>query len=157
MEIKMSKLNDLKRAREVMDSLCRALDAQSWNYNRDDEELVVECGAKGKDLPMPAYFAVNPEFCLVKLSSYLPFEVPEENRVDMAIAVSIVNYRLANGFFDFDIKTGHLYFRMTNSYLESDLGEDIFIYMLFCSLDIVEEYNDKFYGLVTGRETIDNF
>ena len=50
-----------------------------------------------------------------------------------------------------------MFFRMTNSFMESKLGEEAFAYMLFCSCQVIDEYNDKFLMLAKGMVSIEQF
>ncbi len=137
--------------------LCRMLDGQNWKYDKDDAELKIECGAVGEDLPMPVTIKVRPDRQIVLLLSYLPIEVPDDKRLEVAAAISIVNYRLINGCFEFNISNGRLYFRMTNSFMDSTLSEETFRYMLFVSLQTIDDYNDKLEALVNGKIDVSAF
>ncbi len=147
----------LAQAKEVFETLCRTLDNHEWKYSKDEEKLSIECGAQGEDLPMNLTLKVDAERSLVMLLSHIPFPIPEDKRLDVAIAVSAVNNRLVDGSFDYDITKGNMFFRLTNSYLESVLGEDVIAYMLFCSCQTIDEYNDKFLMLAKGIISVEQF
>lgn len=153
----MADAQDMKRAQDTFATLCRTLDGESWKYDKDEENLTIECGAQGEDLPMPITIRVRPDRQLVWLLSYLPFEVPEEKRLEVAAAVSIVNFRLINGNFEYNIKNGRLYFRMSNSFIDSTLSPETFKYMLYCSCATIDDYNDKFEALAKGQLTVEAF
>ena len=89
--------------------------------------------------------------------SRFPFDIPEDKRVDAAIAVCVANYYLVDGSFDYDITEGTITFRLTSSYRESSLGEDLFEYMIMCSAATVDAYNDKFFMLAKGMMTVQQF
>lgn len=153
----MADAQEMKRAQDTFAMLCRMLDGQNWKYDKDDAELKIECGAVGEDLPMPVTIKVRPDRQIVLLLSYLPIEVPDDKRLEVAAAISIVNYRLINGCFEFNISNGRLYFRMTNSFMDSTLSEETFRYMLFVSLQTIDDYNDKLEALVNGKVDISAF
>lgn len=153
----MAKEKPLQQAQITFDTLCKALDENDWYYTKDEEKLSIECGAQGDDLPMEITVTVDAERMLVILLSHMPFKIPEEKRVELAVAVSIVNSKLIDGNFDYDVRTGHMVFRMTSCFLESLIGTEVFTYMLFCSCRIIDEYNDKFLMFVKGLITIDKF
>lgn len=153
----MAEAINLERAQAVYNSLCRKLDEINWRYTRHDENLSIDCDARGDDLPMSLVFRVNAEKSMLLLISRLPFTVPEDKRLDMAIASTVANYRLADGCFDYDIKSGNMYFRMTNSFVDSMPGGEVFTYMLFCSCGTIDEYNDKFLMLTKGYVSIEKF
>ncbi len=153
----MAELKNLEQAKDAFATLCRTLDKHEWSYNKDDENLSLKCGAQGDDLPMEFTIKVDADRMLVMLASHLPFVIQEDKRIDVAIAVSAVNNVLADGCFDYDIATGHLFFRMTNSFMESVLSEEVFAYLLFCSCHTIDEYNDKFLMLAKGMLSIEQF
>ena len=147
----------MERAAKVYETLCAALDSHNWKYKRDDENLKIDSAAQGDDLPMEFTIRIDAERQLILLLSHLPFVIAEEKRLDTAIAVSIVNNDLVDGSFDYDIAGGHMFFRMTSSFIESDIGNDLFTYMLMCSLHTIDEYNDKFLLLSKGAIGLDSF
>ncbi len=147
----------LRNAQAAYATLCSTLDSHDWHYSKDDENLKIECGAQGDDLPMKITIRVDAERQLVMLLSHLPFVVPADKRLDLAVAVSVVNDRLVDGSFDYDVKSGHMFFRMTNSILENDMGRDAFSYMLFCSCQTIDAYNDKFLMLAKDLMSLEKF
>lgn len=151
----MAELNQL--ALDTFATLCQALDNNDWKYKKDEEELVIECGAQGDDLPMDINIHVDAERNVVLLFSRLPFVIQEDKRLDVAIAVSAVNNVLADGCFDYDVTNGRMYFRMTNSFIESKLSQEVFAYMLYCSCQTIDEYNDKFLMLAKGMLDMEKF
>ncbi|MCM1364992.1 MAG: YbjN domain-containing protein [Faecalibacterium sp.] len=144
-------------ARKTFKTLCNFLDNDDWHYEKDEEKLTVECTARGDDLPIDYSIEIDAERELVFLLSRLPFKVSEDKRLDAAIAVSIINDRLANGCFDYNIKSGFLAFRMTNSFRDSELGEELFSYMIISSGITVDKYNDKLFMLSKGMLTLEKF
>ena len=153
----MSEEMNLAHAQKTFLKLCSALDKHNWKYTKNLEELRIDCGAQGEDLPMDIVIKVEAKRMIIALLSKLPFTVQDAARLDMAIAVSAVNYLLVDGSFDYNITNGSLFFRMTNSFLESEMGDDMFTYMLMCSCITIDEYNDKFLMLAKGLMTIDQF
>ena len=147
----------LARAQKVYQTLCAALDARNWKYKRDEENLRITCSARGDDLPMEINIAVDSNKQLIILLSHLPFIIPEDKRLDVAIATSVVNNKLVDGSFDYDITDGHMFFRMTSSFIESEIGNELFDYMLMCSCYTIDEYNDKFLMLGKGKMSIQDF
>lgn len=145
------------KAKEVFGVLCRALDAHEFHYQKNEEELTIECGAQGDDLPMEITMRVEAERHLILLLSHIPFVVAEDKRLEVAVAVSVINNRLVDGSFDFDIRDGHMFFRMTNSYLESKIGQDAFAYLLYCSCMTIDKYNDKLMLLAKGLISLEQF
>lgn len=144
-------------AKQTYDTLCAALDGENWKYRRDDDNFVVEYSVGGEDLPMGFTCRVDAEHQLVRLLSPMPLTVKEEQRLDVAVAVSLINDKLVNGCFDFNLLNGELCFRMCNSFCDSVLGAEVFLYMLAVSIHTVEQFNDKLFMLATGAVTIEKF
>lgn len=147
----------LERAQKVYETLCATLDKHEWHYQKNEERLSIECGAQGEDLPMEITIRVDTERQLIMLLSHLPFIISEDKRLDVAIATSIANNGLVDGSFDFDITDGHMFFRMTSSFIESDIGSELFTYMLMVSCHTIDEYNDRFLMLGKGMMSIKDF
>ncbi len=148
---------DMKKALEVYNTLCNMLDHKGWKYNKMEDELMIKSGVRGDDFPIDFYMRVNPRNEVVSFISLLPFTVAEDKRVDLAIAVCAANYGLVDGSFDFDISDGSIMFRLTSSYKDSALGEDLFEYMLMVSASTIDEYNDKFLMITKGMLPLDKF
>ena len=145
------------RAQDTFDTLCTALAENEWNYKKNEIELEIDCTAVGDDFPMDVNITVEADRQLIILISPLPFITPPEKRLDVAVAVTLVNNMLADGCFDYNIKSGRMFFRMTNSFMESDMSKDVFTYLLNVSFATVDMYNDKFYMLGKGMLSIDAF
>ena len=135
---------ELKQAKLVFQSLCEMLDGKNWHYEKNEEDFVIMCGARGEDLPIEIVVRVEPKRKIVSLISQMPFPVPEKRRTAMAIAVAQASSELVDGNFEFNYLTGDIFFRMTSSYFDSLIGKDMFEYMLACACYTIDEYNDKF-------------
>ncbi len=148
---------DMEKAKQVYQKLIAMLDARDWHYERDDEKMAVKAGIKGDDLPIHFTMSVRPDMEIVQIMSWMPFEVPEDKRVDIAIAVCVANYTLAQGCFDFSIENGNLLFRMTTNYMKSELSDDLLEHIIFLSAATVDRFNDKFFMVTKGMLSIDDF
>lgn len=152
----MAELNFAK-AQEVYNTLVSMLDHIGWTYDKDEENFVIKSGVKGDDLPVEFIVVVKPRNEVVQFISHLPFNIPEDKRIDAAIAVNVINWNLVDGSFDYKVTDGSILFRMTSSYRESTLGEELFKYMIMVASSTVDEYNDKFFMLAKGMISIQQF
>ena len=152
----MEEMN-MQKAKEVFDVLVRMLDTRDWKYEKHEEKLLIKSGIKGDDLPVEFIVVVKPRNEVVQFISMLPFNMPEDKRVDGAIAVCAANYGLVDGSFDYDLRDGEIIFRMTSSYRDSKLSEDLFEYMIMVAASTVDQYNDKFFMLAKGMMSIQQF
>lgn len=153
----MAEANEMALAKKVYDDLCASLDKREWHYQKHDEDLVVTCGVAGEDIPMQFVLIVDAERQLLRVLSRLPFTVPEDKRMELAIAACAASYGLADGSFDYDIAKGTIDFRLTASFRESKIGDGLFEYLIGCSSYTVDKYNDKFFALCKGLISINDF
>ena len=148
---------DMKKAVEVYDTLCSMLDNIGWKYDKVEEKLMVKSGVKGDDLPIDFLVVVKPRNQVVQFISSMPFNMPEDKRVEGALAICTANYGLVDGSFDYDLSDGQILFRLTSSYRESLLSEALFEYMIMVSASTIDKYNDRFFMLAKGMITLEQF
>ena len=153
----MSEELELQKARLVYNNLINMLNTRNWKYERHDDDLIIKSGIKGEDLPINFILLVKPQNQVVQFISSLPFNIPEDKRVEAAIAVCVANYGLIDGSFDYDVNDGEIRFRLTSSYRDSYLGADLFEYMIMCAASTVDDYNDRFFMLSKGMISIEDF
>lgn len=147
----------MKMGQNVYETICKMFDDRGFHYERHDEDLVITCTLNGEDIPMDMIFFVRAERQIVQLISPLPFKIPEEKTVDIALAVAHANDGLIDGSFDFDMNKGRIAYRLTASYIESILGKTLFEYMLMVTAHTVDDYNDKFMMIAKGMYTVEDF
>lgn len=148
---------NMEKAKEVYATLIRMLDGIEWKYEKHEDELLIKSGVRGDDLPIDFIMVVRPKNQVVQFISSMPFNMPEDKRVDGAIAVAVANYGLVDGSFDYDLRDGEIRFRLTCSYRESTLSEELFNYMVMVSASTVDNYNDKFFMISKGMMTVQQF
>ncbi len=153
----MSEEINMQKAKEVYGTLIKMLDTREWHYEKHEDKLLIKSGVKGEDLPVEFIVVVNPRNEVVQFISSMPFNMPEDKRIDGAIAVCVANYGLVDGSFDYDLRDGEIRFRLTTSYRESVLGEDLFEYMIMVAAATVDNYNDKFFMIAKNMMTVQQF
>ena len=151
----MADEKNVKSAYEVYQTLCTMLDDLNLKYSRDDESFAIQVGIQGEDFPVRMHIRVNPGKSLISVLSQLPFSVPEDKRIEMSVAVSMANYLLVDGSFDYNIGEGDILFRLTSSYLDSLIGKELLQYMLMVSYKTIDNFNDKFFMLMKEKMTLD--
>lgn len=150
----------LKQAKATFTTLCKHLDEKGWKYDvvdKAEDEFAIKSGVGTNDFPVEFIITVDAKTMLVSYLSILPFKAPEDKIVDMALATTAVNYRLADGSFDLGLETGSIIFRLTSSFRESLLGADLFDYMIIVATTTVDRYNDKFFMLSKGMMSFEDF
>ena len=153
----MSNEVNMELAKRTFDTLVNMFETRNLKYDKNEEELIVRSGIKGDDLPIDFIVVVKPRNEVVQFLSKLPFNMPEDKIIDGAIAASAANYGLVDGSFDYNVMDGSIIFRLTSSYRDSILSEDLFEYMIMVSAATIDEYNDKFFMLAKGMIDIQKF
>ena len=146
-----------ERAKYVFGLIRQMLDAHDWRYQPDEENLKIKTGARGDDLPMEMVLYVDEKLDRVQLISPLLFDVQEDKRLDMAIAICNCNNGMVQGCFDYDISDGSIFFRMSNSYADSTIDPELFYHMLMIACITVDQYNDQLMMLGKGIISIEQF
>lgn len=153
----MANDNKLENAMLAYRTICSALDARDWKYEKDTDKLLVHFGVNSEDLPMDFIIYADADRQLIRLLSFLPFKMSEEKRMVGAIATGAVNWKLADGSFDYDLSDGKIVFRMTASFWESTIGVGLISYLIDCACAMVDKYNDKFLAINKGVLSIQDF
>lgn len=134
------------------------LDSKDWHYEKDDEELNIKCITQGDDLPIPVRMFLDDERDVLRFCSTMPFKVPEDKRIEAAVAIAATNYGLINGSFDYDFRDGEVTFRMTTTYIgDTVLDETVIEYMLIVSAKTIDDYNDKLYMFCKGSLSLKEY
>lgn len=150
-----------QRAIEVYEQLCGMLDKMNFHYTKEgkdkDGDYLIHFAFSGDDLPMQFVMFMDVNRQLIRLMSKLPFAFSEGKRVDGAVVVSRANYKMVDGNFDYNFATGEIIFKITTSFLDSVIGEDLLLYMIRLGVSMVDEFNDKFYAIDRGEMTVEEF
>ena len=147
----------LTYAKLAYNTFCKALDDLGWRYNRHDDEFKIFYGVNGDDIKMNFLAIIDVDRQLIRLISLLPFEVNEDKRVECAVAVTAINYLLADGNFDCDVRDKHILFRLTATFRESIIDAELVKYLISISCNTVDRYNEKLAALNNGDITIGEF
>lgn len=147
----------LNQAKAVYQTFCEMLDQENWKYTKQEEEWKITTGARGEDLPIDLTINVDVKRSLLMIISPLPFKVPEDKRVELAAATCTVNSIFVNGYLDYDVAGGSLFFRIANSFLDSRIDAETCKYMLFCACSTIDDINDKLLMVCKGMLDLDKF
>ena len=142
-------------ARENMDVLCKALDAEGINYRKDEQKLTVHTAVKGKNTDILVAITLNPDFSVLSLLCPVNVEVPERYKKTFALATSRINFALLDGGYDYNVQSGAVMFRLSTCYEESVLSEEAFRYLLFTAFGTCDEYHAALKTVVERAMTPD--
>ena len=145
------------KALRVFETIVDNLNNHNMRFQKDEENLRIVLFATGDDLMMPILFEVLESRQVMRILSPMPFKMPEDKRIDGAVVVSIANYGIVNGSFDYDIRDGEIRFRCTTAYHDTEVSDEMITYMMAISLQTTDRYNDRFQDVALGKMDVDGF
>ena len=87
----MSEEQKIVAAKKVYDTLCATLDSMGWTYTKGNDDFSIKSVTRGDDLPIDFYIAADAERYTLMFISNLPFVVPEDKRMEIALAICMMN------------------------------------------------------------------
>ena len=140
----------LERAVNVYQRFVATLREKGWNFDAKDDDLVIVSSYQGDDFPINFIFHVDPDrecitFCSEKFAKF-----PDDKLSDAAYATAVANHGMTFGHFDLDLSDGSVFYAWSDSYIDSELGDGYFIFLLSIALSTVDRYNDRFIMLAKG-------
>jgi len=145
------------KAKEAYAAAIAALDGMNWTYDRDDENLAINTGAKGDDFPIRIIIRSLAESETLSIICPLGFDISEKARVEAAIAVTVANYGMIRGSFDYDFMDGEIRFRISAPFTGTELAPSLIELLILIAVQTVDEYNDKFFMISKGMLSIQDF
>ena len=146
-----------QRAKIVYDKVKAHLTNNDFKYECDDQKMTIVLRATGEDLPLLVFASVDANRQLIRILSPIPVKMPEDKRIEGAVASSVANYGIVAGNFDYDMSDGEIRFRVTQSFREGDVTDEIIHYMFSILFGTVDQYNDRFFMLAKGMMSLEQF
>ncbi len=146
-----------KLAQQVYQTVCTALDARKWKYQKAEEKLAVHFVVNGDSLPMSFIIVTDAERQMIRVMVPLQQKFREEKRLEGAIATCAANYGMVDGGFDYGLSDGQVIFRATASFRESIVGEGLIDYLIDLSCAMVDKYSADFLALDKGYLSLEDF
>ena len=78
-------------AQEIYQLFKDNLTSKNFKYDPHDDDLVISLTVRGENLPQQVLIRVIDDCKAVQILSVIPGKIPEEKRVDAAVAVSVAN------------------------------------------------------------------
>lgn len=150
-------MSDSAKAMRVYGMFKQHLTDHNFKFEARDAEMVLFLTVHGEDLPQPTIIRVMDDRDIVQILSPIPHRIPEDKRVDAAIAVSVANYGLINGSFDLDMNDGEIRYRVAQSFRDAELADTTVGYLLGVVFFTTDKYNDRFFMLGKGMMTLEQF
>ena len=143
-------------SKKIYNTLLEMLDSLSWSYKKKENDLKILTGYSSYDY-FPMDISVDCKAQVVSIICGLPFVVNEDNRAELAMAVTMANAAIVDGCFIYNILNGELSFKATIYFKDSDINPEALKYLLIVSCNTVDHYSSKL-QMVDNREmTLDQF
>lgn len=152
----MAEANMIK-AKQMYARVVEAFGGKGWRYQEHEDDLRVDISFGTDDLPVEMRVRIYPKIEAICVTAPMSFKMPEDKRLDGAIAVCVANYGLICGGFDYDINDGEISIRLSLLYTDTDVSCEAITDMIGLTVSTSDNYNDKFFMLAKGMMTIEDF
>lgn len=142
---------------QVYEMFKKYLQDHDFKFTPHDDKLLISLTVNGEDLPQPTIIHIHDDRKVIQVISPIPSHIPEDKRVDAAVAVAVANYGIMNGSFDLDMSDGEIRYRVAQGFMDIDVSEELIHYILAIVFLTTDKYNDKFFMLGKGMLTLDKF
>ena len=153
-EKKALKEKKVKEAQTILQTTLDFLNEENFHFEQT-EDYEIHFTVKGDDLPMELYINIDVDREVIRLFSVLPFKINPDNYSLMAEGTVAINDHLVNGNFDLNKDHMMMSFRMAQTYRDSLISKSVIAYILYTSLNTMDDYNDKLFMLNKGKCTLD--
>lgn len=126
------------------------LDAEEWTYQVDDERPVISAGFTGNSGEWRV-FLVATEDGVVIVDSVLSQLIPEERRVEVAHLLTLANFGMRVGGFQFDFSDGEVRFHSGIDLEGTHLTELMFKNLLFTNLATMDRHFHAIMSVTYGN------
>lgn len=144
-----------KKAKEMLDTFCRALDRKKIDYITHEAGLSVRFPAEGEHYAGELEFLVDSRREQVVLYAPFPFTVRAVRRLDMAVAVCALSYGFLTGTLDYDLRKGQIRYRATAYYTDSRMDVGFFMEMIDYAIHFSDGCIQKLKALNDGTVTVE--
>ena len=144
-------------SQSAFEAICFAMTNLKWDYSRNSSGLQVESRIWGNDIPMDIVVAVDAENAMIKVRSELPFEVKENENINISLAVSMINVNLEYGSFKYSSAEKKVWFAINYRFIGCEMSISVFEQILQYAVEMIDDYNDKLLLLSDSLMSLDEF
>ena len=146
------------KAKKIYNSLVKSLKEIEWNFSQNDEGLSTYSTMGTDDFPVDMYMKVFPELEIISLSSEIPFVIPEDKKINIIVAINLINAKINIGNFEYNDQNKKIVYRLSTSYIGlEEVTKELANSLIFAIGSIVDKYNDKFFMLIKGKLSLKDF
>jgi hypothetical protein len=127
-------------ADSIRDALIAVRDRKGWTLEQLPDKLIWRTEAAGEQQRYTCYAQIDPELGQLVFYGIVPHTVAEEDRVEAAVAVTGVNYGLAIGKFELDLRDGELRYSTGIDVTGTRLDPVVLERMVDIALEMLDAY-----------------
>jgi hypothetical protein len=141
-------------SRRVFERLKAFFDADDWPYDEDGHRLTT--GFEGRSGRFSVIAEVRAQATVLVLS-IAPIELESTRYVEMTEAVTLANFGLAVGSFDFHLESGTVQFRTSVDARDSEesLTEVLLRHLVYDNVVTIDRYLPALAGVAAGARPVD--
>ena len=131
-----------------LDRVCEFLEESEFPYTVDREAQYIRTSCRGVNGVYEAAIHIGKRLRIVNLLLYIPIQVPEGRRREMAETITRANWMMRMGCFEMDMSDGHLGFRNAILLGPSPIDDNQLWHLLLGSCAMADSYNRAFLRLL---------
>jgi len=136
--------------KKTFETIRKVLTDNEFKFGTDEENLVIETGITGEDLPMRMLIIVEPEAERVQIRIPMQFTCPKEKLAECAMLTCYVSNRLALGQYNLNVLTGDITYVNIIYYAGSLIAPEQYFHMIIGSFKAADIYNDKYMMVINN-------
>lgn len=146
-----------EKQKEVYELIIDVLKSHEFTYEENEENNSLSISLVGNDLDIPVLFNIDEDYNCIELFSSLPFSITKEKLTDLIIACNVLNERIPCGRFFVSVVANSVIYRNELIFEDSIVSEKAVESLISLSLDIIDRYNEKLFGLNCNIIDLDGF
>ncbi len=131
------------KVRDVFNNMKKSLDDSGYNYQVDQERMVIRTGFQGDDLPIPVVMYVDDEHPFITVATQLDIEVPETSFGKALELINELNSGIRFGLFVLDCDNRMINFRYNERIVDETNKIDHYKELLALVVTTTDRYDGE--------------
>ena len=153
----MTSDNPNARALEVYERVKGALSGAGIAFTSDAEKRTVSPAVPGMEGAFELEYYVSEVHETLLLTAHLPCKMPEQRRIDGALAIACANTCIVNGSFKYELGDGSVFFCVAVSYASLGLTSGAVLDMIRQATQAVDRFGISLFRLANGFISLEAF
>lgn len=140
-----------KLAEREFNKFLKVMTAAKMQYDLEDGKNAAVFGINIDNMPTVFRISCDEERNMMTLCATLPFTILPHFTAAAAVAVAELNYKLADGHYNFDTDDGRLYFYITLCYADCLITEEVYERFIALPLQVIHESGKSLAKITSGK------